>query len=296
MHPGRAVPFQPALTSTTTVFRTSLLLVLLQGGSAGLTTTRVSYNVTDGGTDAAGAAVAGEVLLFAGGKGGASELADVSVFTPGKGWSVMKGVLSGARAQMTSTALPDGSVAMFAGGEDANKVKFAGVDIYTASTGKWTAAKLSQPRSFPAAASVVVAGRTLSLFAGGECSEGRTGTDSRRVDIYEHGKGWVVNADLLSKPRKKLAAATAGPYILIGGGYTSGMKNTTARGYSDVVDLFHAGTGKWTTATLSQPRQYITAASAGSVAVFAGGFCSPYDSLHFPIAFPLISDAHEPLY
>lgn len=35
------------------------------------------------------------------------------------------------------------------------------------------------------------------------------------------GKGWVVNADLLSKPRKKLAAASAGPYILIGGGYTS---------------------------------------------------------------------------
>jgi hypothetical protein len=53
------------------------------------------------------------------------------------------------------------------------------------------------------------------------------------------------------------------------------MKNSTARGYSDVVDLFHAGTGKWTTAKLSQPRQYITAASAGTVAVFGGGFCSP---------------------
>ena len=37
---------------------------------------------------------------------------------------------------------------------------------------------------------------------------------------------------------------TAGPYILVGGGYTSGMKNSTARGYSDVVDIFHAGTGE----------------------------------------------------
>jgi hypothetical protein len=64
-------------------------------------------------------------------------------------------------------------------------------------------------------------------------------------------------------------------YILIGGGYTSGMKNSTSRGYSDVVDLFNAGTGKWSTAKLSQPRQYIVAASAGEVAVFGGGFCSP---------------------
>ena len=169
-------------------------LVLLQatspalGLSAGPTTTRATFNISDGGTSAAGAAVAGDVLLFAGGKGGASELADVSVYTPGKGFRTLKGVLSGARAQMTSTQLPDGSVAMFAGGEDARKMKFSGVDIYTASTGKWTSAKLSQPRSFPAAASVVVDNRALSLFAGGEMSEGATGTDSSRVDIYEHGR------------------------------------------------------------------------------------------------------------
>ena len=255
----------------------------------------------------------------------------------GKGFSVLKGVLSGARAQMASTQLPDGSVAVFGGGEDSAKIKYSGVDIFTAATGVWTTANLSQPRSFLAAASVALGGRALSVFAGGECSEGHTGTDSARVDIYDHGKqGWIVNADLLSQPRKKLAAASgtledsalsawcwcwcwcwcwwcwycwcwcllvadcwllaagcwlllllllllllppplplllrrlacdltsplcaaaaylvraAGPYILVGGGYTSGMKNSTARGYSNVVDIFHAGTGEHP----AKPRAY----------------------------------------
>jgi hypothetical protein len=239
---------------------------------------------------------------------------------------------------MASTQLPDGSVALFGGGEDSAKIKYSGVDIFTAATGVWTTANLSQPRSFLAAASVALGGRALSVFAGGECSEGHTGTDSARVDIYDHGKqGWIVNADLLSQPRKKLAAASgtledsalsawccwwwycwwwcllvagcwllvagcwllvagcwlllaacwlllllllpqppllrrlacgltsplcavaayhlvraAGPYILVGGGYTSGMKNSTARGYSDVVDIFHAGTGEHP----AKPRAY----------------------------------------
>ena len=44
----------------------------------------------------------------------------------------------------------------------------------------------------------------------------------------------------------------AGPYILVGGRYTSGMKNSNARGYSDVVDIFHAGTGEHP----AKPRAY----------------------------------------
>ena len=257
------------------MLRVAAVVVVVQGVQAAVPT-RLSFNVSaEAAADAAGAAVAGEMLMFAGGKGAASELADVTVYSPRAGWVRHKGVLSGARSQMASTQLPDGSVALFGGGEDAAKIKYGAVDMFTASSGVWSTANLSQPRSFLAAASVVVGSRALSLFAGGECSEGRTGTDSARVDLWEHGKGWVVQADLLSKPRKKLAAASAGMYIVIGGGYTSGMKNSTTRGYSDVVDLFHAGTGKWSTAKLSQPRQYIVAASAGDIAAFGGGFCSP---------------------
>ena len=55
--------------------------------------------------------------------------------------------------------------------------------------------------------------------------------------------GWIANADLLSVKRKKLAAASAGDYVLIGGGYTSGAKGSASRGYRDEVDLFHASDG-----------------------------------------------------
>eukprot|EP01046_Picozoa_sp_COSAG06_P033552 COSAG06_NODE_3431_length_5356_cov_5.474796_5_plen_157_part_00 len=68
--------------------------------------TRQSFNITDGGQDAAGAAVAGEVLLFAGGKGGASELADVSVYTPVRVVRMPAANSSGGRPGLWSAWLP----------------------------------------------------------------------------------------------------------------------------------------------------------------------------------------------
>ncbi len=48
----------------------------------------------------------------------------------------------------------------------------------------------------------------------------------------------------------------------------------TAVGYtpSDVVDLYESGTGRWSTAQLSQARYYLSATSVGTVAIFAGGY------------------------
>ncbi len=50
------------------------------------------------------------------------------------------------------------------------------------------------------------------------------------------------------------------------------MRATTV-GYtpSNVVDLYDSGTGRWSTAQLSQARCYLSATSVGSVAIFAGG-------------------------
>ena len=45
--------------------------------------------------------------------------------------------------------------------------------------------------------------------------------------------------------------------------------------YQDAVDIFHAKTMSWSTAKLTQPRQYIVAAATDDKIVFAGGFCSP---------------------
>jgi hypothetical protein len=37
------------------------------------------------------------------------------------------------------------------------------------------------------------------------------------------------------------------------------------------VDLYDSGTGRWSTAQLSQARSYLSATSVGTVAIFAGG-------------------------
>ncbi len=48
----------------------------------------------------------------------------------------------------------------------------------------------------------------------------------------------------------------------------------TADAYSDVVDLYDSGTGRWSTAQLSQARSGLAATSVGTVAIFAGGDAS----------------------
>ncbi len=40
---------------------------------------------------------------------------------------------------------------------------------------------------------------------------------------------------------------------------------------SDGVDLYDSGTGRWSTAQLSQARSQLSATSIGAVAIFAGG-------------------------
>ncbi len=40
---------------------------------------------------------------------------------------------------------------------------------------------------------------------------------------------------------------------------------------SHVVDLYDSGTGRWSTAQLSQARHWLSATSVGTVAFFAGG-------------------------
>ena len=46
----------------------------------------------------------------------------------------------------------------------------------------------------------------------------------------------------------------------------------TAGSVSNVVDLYDSGTGRWSTAQLSQARYDLSAISVGTVAIFAGGF------------------------
>ncbi len=52
------------------------------------------------------------------------------------------------------------------------------------------------------------------------------------------------------------------------------MRATAGDGVSNVVDLYDSGTGRWSTAQLSQARAVLSATSVGTVAIFAGGYGS----------------------
>jgi hypothetical protein len=52
------------------------------------------------------------------------------------------------------------------------------------------------------------------------------------------------------------------------------MRATADGGPVNVVDLYDGGTGRWSTAQLSQARSYLSATSVGTVAIFAGGWSS----------------------
>ena len=49
------------------------------------------------------------------------------------------------------------------------------------------------------------------------------------------------------------------------------MRATAGGGLSNVVELYDSGTGRWSTAQLSQTRYDLVATSVGAVAFFAGG-------------------------
>ncbi len=49
------------------------------------------------------------------------------------------------------------------------------------------------------------------------------------------------------------------------------MRATAGNTPYNVVDLYDSGTGRWSTAQLSQARYGLSATSVGTVAIFAGG-------------------------
>jgi len=70
----------------------------------------------------------------------------------------------------------------------------------------------------------------------------------------------------LSQARLNLAATSVGGYALFAGGRANHVGNT------NIVDIFNAMTGQWSTATLAQGRYDLAAASVGQYALFAGGY------------------------
>ncbi|MDB5323884.1 MAG: kelch repeat-containing protein [Phycisphaerales bacterium] len=191
------------------------------------------------------ATTVGSKALFAGAAG--SEIVDVYDATTGV-WS--RAMLSQHRTAIAATTV--GTKALFAGGGDGFTL-YDTVDIYDDATGRWSTAKLSQARQAPAATSV----GTKAFFAGGVPEE------SRRLDIYDDATDtWSTGK--LSRPHVT-AATTVGHLAFFAGGREADGSP------SNVVDVYNARTGHWSTKTLPSPANFDQGTTVGSKAMFAGG-------------------------
>jgi kelch-like protein 20 len=238
-----------------------LTAMSLQTGIAQWTTTRMSQNKMW-----MGSATLGTKVYFAGGYGvnatgvntSRAEIYDIAT---GK-WTYT--FLSVARDNLAGIAA--GSKVFFAGGADATQM-FATVDILDTLTGKWSVANLSIPRIF---ISPVVVGSKVLFAGGGHQSQFEKSVS--RVDIYDLDSEQWSTAEL-SKPGFALAAASIGDIALFAGGlnFDSETGLTEVR---DIVDIYNAATGLWSTTRLSQPRFFLAGAAAGNKFLLAGGLDS----------------------
>jgi len=193
-------------------------------------------------------------IIFAGGwldYGGNSSAVDIYDIPTGT-WSATQ--LPTANGASAGAAV--GSKAFFASS--------SGVDVYDVNTGTWSSTTLSQSRQLPAWAAV---GNKV-IFAGGyDTSISTRGSDV--VDIYDlDTNAWSTST--LSQARWNFQAAVLGDLVFFGGGAVNrGSLSTVC---TDVVDVYNASTGQWSTAQpLDVPRCQLAAISMDDRILFAGG-------------------------
>jgi hypothetical protein len=185
--------------------------------------------------------------------------------------------LSEARACLAATS--SGDLVFFGGGLNGTGIArhSSRVDICNVRRGSWTTSKLSVPRYWLAATS----SGNLVIFAGG----GDEIPAYNQVDIYNLADARWRTATL-SQARFGLAATSVRNLVLFGGGHNGTWNSVAATsaanryalfaggyefGASNTVDIFDSLSGVWNTATLSQARYNLAAASLGNLAFFGGG-------------------------
>lgn len=210
-----------------------------------------------------GTAAQGSKILFAGG----ADLINYNVFNTVDIYDINSNsweadTLSVARAAMGTTVV--GSKAYFGGGYMLNSKCSDRIDIYDFTTGKWESATLPLARGFLAATSI---GKKI-LFAGG-MTEQNLPTD--RVDIYDtESKTWTLSS--LSEPRAFFSnAATVNGKAYFAGGMLVDFITDNIYGFYNIVDIYDANTGKWSTQSLSNAINGNVVIGLGSKLYSAGG-------------------------
>lgn len=223
------------------------------------------------------ATTVGSLAIFAGGAdanmapSAVVDIYDASATTPNK-WRQETLPTSTAfprgRANMAATSV--GSLALFAGGDDAEGIgatASADLNIYDTQTRTWKTLTLSKPRTEMAATTV----GSLAIFVGGRDLSGAC----NNVDIYDAASGQLLPA--LSAPGiptaiSAQAATSVGALALFGGGFTGVWGNgNIPEDATNAVNIYQTTTQQWTQATLKVARNWLAATSTASQAFFAGG-------------------------
>jgi N-acetylneuraminic acid mutarotase len=129
--------------------------------------------------------------------------------------------------------------------------------------------------TFPPNGSYLAGGAAVAsgskIYFGGGREEGDYTSDFDDIYFYDTFTGTWNTSLKLSLARSHLSAAHAGKFILFAGGKHENIYNRGNPDYFDRVDLIDTLSFLRQTASLSQPRAHMAAASEGDLAFFAGG-------------------------
>ncbi|HVW25127.1 MAG TPA: kelch repeat-containing protein [Polyangiaceae bacterium] len=202
-------------------------------------------------------------VVVAAGRNAAGPLSSAEVYDGGKFHGVAP--LQAPRTQAQATLLGDGA-AMVAGGLDATNTVVATVELFDATSEKWT---LAAPMARKRIGHYVT---TLSNDGSGLAVAGRITTtlaDLAQAEIYTPVTNKWTATDSLSETRYDFGGATLPDgRVLVAGGY-----NTIKSAPTDGAEIYDPGKLTWSKAgTLSTARSDLTlTALPGGLAVAAGG-------------------------
>lgn len=157
----------------------------------------------------------------------------------------------------------DGKV-YFAGGNQT--VEFTNiVDIYDVKNNTWSLDTLSEPKIFAAPA---VANEKL-FFGGGITAFGNPIRFTDQVDIFDlESNSWST---IQLSEEKATTAVASGGKVYFAGGITFGTLSNGFVRTTNVVDIYDIESGELSTATLSEEKAFIGAATANGILLFAQG-------------------------
>jgi hypothetical protein len=149
------------------------------------------------------------------------------------------------------------------------------VDIFNSTSGTWNTANLSAPRGHLAATSLQNFG--IALFAGGCLSRTLLFCCCRELYLQFLFTSQLVFVFCHGGPGKGCSMCLSvrvnswNSFLIF---LDCAANNGGLCGTSNVVDIYNASSGTWSTAVLSRARYYLAATSLQNLAFFAGGYAS----------------------